>query len=206
MVKTMATDEKDFLARWSRRKQAAREGLGEPEPDASQPPAETQGTEAAAPETSEAAGEDAFADVDFDALDYGSDYTRFMGKDVPEMVQRRALRALWRSDPVLANVDGLNDYDEDFTNAARAVEHLVTAYKTGGQGYRTDEEMAALEADDKAEAEAQAARQSDETESAEVGPDDAEANRAAREDAGPDDPADSDTHEPEPGRGPTSQA
>jgi hypothetical protein len=205
MVKTMATDDKDFLARWSRRKQAAREGLGEPEPDASQPPAETETAEAAAPETSEAACEDAFADVDFEALDYGSDYTRFMGKDVPEMVQRRALRALWRSDPVLANVDGLNDYDEDFTNAARAVEHLVTAYKTGGQGYRTDEEMAALEAEDKAEAEARAARQSDETESAEVGSDNAEANRAAREDAGPDNPADSDTEEPEPGRGPTSQ-
>jgi len=203
MVKTMATDEKDFLARWSRRKQAAREGLGEPEPDASQPPAETETAEAAAPETSEAAGEDAFADVDFEALDYGSDYTRFMGKDVPEMVQRRALRALWRSDPVLANVDGLNDYDEDFTNAARAVEHLVTAYKTG-QGYRTDEEMAALEADDKAEAEARAARQSDETESAEVEPDDAQ--QGAFDDASPDNVADAEAEEQEPGRGSTSQA
>jgi len=205
MVKTMATDEKDFLARWSRRKQAAREGLGEPEPDASQPPAETETAEAAAPETSEAAGEDAFADVDFEALDYGSDYTRFMGKDVPEMVQRRALRALWRSDPVLANVDGLNDYDEDFTNAARAVEHLVTAYKTG-QGYRTDEEMAALEADDKAEAEARAARQSDETERAEVDPENATMSEAEHDDASPDDAADAHTAEQEPGHGPTSQA
>ena len=199
----MTTDEKDFLARWSRRKQAARDGFGEPEPEAPDVPAKTQGTEAAAPETGESPSEDAYADVDFDALDYGSDYTRFMGKDVPEMVQRRALRALWRSDPVLANVDGLNDYDEDFTNAARAVEHLVTAYKTGGQGYRTDEEMAALEAADE---KTEAARQSDETESAQVGSDNAEANRAARDDAGPDDMPDEDAKEPEPDRGSTSQA
>ena len=200
----MTSDEKDFLARWSRRKQAAREGLAEPEPESPEVPAEMQSTEAAAPETGEAASEDAYADVDFDALDYASDYTRFMGKDVPEMVQRRALRALWRSDPVLANVDGLNDYDEDFTNAARAVEHLVTAYKTGGQGYRTDEEMAALEAEETAEAEARAAVQSDDTDSAEVGSD--TPHQAARDDSNPDDVAEADAGEQEPDGGSTSQA
>jgi len=89
--------------------------------------------------------------VDFDALDYSSDYTRFMGKDVPEMIQRRALRALWRSDPILANVDGLNDYDDDFTDAATVVQNLVSAYKTG-QGYRTDEEIAAANEEQNADA------------------------------------------------------
>lgn len=164
----MTTDEKDFLARWSRRKQAAREGLSQPEPDAPDLPAGPADAPSAEPEPVDAADEQAFADVDFDALDYSSDYTRFMGKDVPEMIQRRALRALWRSDPVLANIDGLNDYDEDFTDAATVIENLVSAYKTG-QGYRTDEEMAALEAEEKAEAEARAAARSGDTGGGEAG-------------------------------------
>jgi len=153
MVRTMTTEEKDFMARWSRRKQAAREGLAEPEPDAPELPAQTGDEPSAASEPAETANAEAFADVDFDALDYSSDYTRFMGKDVPELIQRRALSALWRSDPVLANIDGLNDYDEDYTDAARAVANLVTSYKPK-QGYRTDEEMAAIEAEEKAEADA----------------------------------------------------
>jgi len=146
----MTTDEKDFLARWSRRKQAAREGLGEPEPEQPAVPAENAEPSA---EMTPPADEAAYADVDFDALDYSSDYTRFMAGDVPEMVQRRALRALWRSDPVLANIDGLCDYDEDYTDAARAVETLVSSYRAG-HGYRSDEEIAAMEAEDRAEGEA----------------------------------------------------
>jgi hypothetical protein len=37
-----------------------------------------------------------------------------MREGVPEALRNRALRKLWLSDPVLANLDGLNDYDEDF--------------------------------------------------------------------------------------------
>jgi len=152
----MTTDEKDFLSRWSRRKQAAREGLAEPETDQAPVPAESTDPAEAGPEADQqAADESAYDDVDFDALDYSSDYTRFMGKDVPEMIQRRALRALWRSDPILANIDGLNDYDDDFTDAATVVQNLVSAYKTG-QGYRTDEEIAAADEEHNAEAAAKA--------------------------------------------------
>jgi len=151
----MTSEDKSFVARWSRRKQAAREGLAEPEHEDPDLPDEPEAAEATTPEPGETNSEDAFADVDFEALDYSSDYTRFMGKDVPEMVQRRALRALWRSDPVLANIDGLNDYDEDFTDAATVVENLVSAYRAG-HGYRTDEEIAALEAEETEEAAAKA--------------------------------------------------
>jgi len=59
-----------------------------------------------------------------EALDGESDYTGFLADGVPEELTRAALRRLWRTDPVLANVDGLNDYDEDFsiiTPIARAV-------------------------------------------------------------------------------------
>src|SRR5665811_1535073 len=78
--------------------------------------------------------------IDFDSLDYDSDYTKFMKSGVPESVRKRALRMLWGSNPILANVDGLNDYDEDFTDAALAVKGLLkTSYKPGS-GYLTDEE------------------------------------------------------------------
>jgi len=87
-----------------------------------------------------------FEDVDFDALTYESDFTRFMKAGVPEAIRRRALRQLWLSDPVLANLDGLNDYDEDFTDAKLVVEFLQTSHKVG-QGYLTDEEMAAQRGD-----------------------------------------------------------
>jgi len=59
-----------------------------------------------------------------ETLDGGSDYTGFLADGVPEELTRAALRRLWRTDPVFANLDGLNDYDEDFsiiTPIARAV-------------------------------------------------------------------------------------
>ena len=56
--------------------------------------------------------------IDIDELEYDSDFTVFMNDKVPEKLRRMALRKLWRSNPILANLDGLNDYDEDFTDAA----------------------------------------------------------------------------------------
>ncbi|MEM8743986.1 MAG: DUF3306 domain-containing protein [Pseudomonadota bacterium] len=79
---------------------------------------------------------------DFDSLNYGSDYTQFMKKGVPEAVRRRALRALWGSNPILANIDGLNDYDEDFTDAALVMKTFSSNYKVGS-GYLTEEERMA---------------------------------------------------------------
>ena len=51
---------------------------------------------------------------DIESLDKDSDYTPFMQEGVPDELKNLALRALWRSDPVLANLDGLNDYEENF--------------------------------------------------------------------------------------------
>ncbi len=83
-----------------------------------------------------------FEEFDFDSLNYASDYTKFMKKGVPEAVKRRALRMLWSSNPILANLDGLNDYDEDFTDAALAVKVLTSNYKPG-IGHLTEEERIA---------------------------------------------------------------
>lgn len=68
---------------------------------------------------------------DPDAIELGTDITGFMRKEIPELLRRRALRSLWRSNPVLAVLDGLNDYDEDFTNAGTAVGGVKTLYKVG---------------------------------------------------------------------------
>ncbi len=56
--------------------------------------------------------------IDIEKLEYDSDFSVFMDAKVPKALKRMALRKLWRSNPILANIDGLNDYDEDFTDAA----------------------------------------------------------------------------------------
>lgn len=71
---------------------------------------------------------------DPDAIELGTDITGFMRKEIPEFLRRRALRALWRSNPVLAVLDGLNDYDEDYTDAAQVGSVMKTIYKVG-QGF-----------------------------------------------------------------------
>lgn len=68
---------------------------------------------------------------DPDLLQPGDDVSRFMSELVPDRLRRRALRRLWRLNPVLANVDGLVDYGEDFTDATRVIEGLQTAYQVG---------------------------------------------------------------------------
>jgi hypothetical protein len=74
---------------------------------------------------------------DPETLDKDSDFTVVLGDGVPEAIKRKALSALWRSDPVLANLDGLNDYDEDFGVVQAVGEAVKTAYRVG-QGYLED--------------------------------------------------------------------
>jgi hypothetical protein len=154
----MADPEHGFLARWSRRKQTARRerpGRGEldaPEaPEASEPAAPP---DSATPESAEAAGDPELVArlPDPDSLDESSDFSVFLQEGVPDAIRRKALRRLWRLNPVFANLDGLNDYDEDFTDAATVIEGLKTLYKAG-KGYLDEHESAAPEVE-AAEAEA----------------------------------------------------
>ena len=80
------------------------------------PAAPGDGVPAVAPGEDTPAGEDAAKDLpSIDGLDKDSDYTPFLGDGVPEKLARAAMRKLWRSDPIFAFRDGLDDYDEDFT-------------------------------------------------------------------------------------------
>ena len=85
------------------------------------------------------------AAIDFDALDANSDYTRFMQDGVPDWVRRKALSKLYMTNPVFNELDGLDYYDEDFTDAVWAVGDIETSYKVG-QGFMSDEEVAEWEA------------------------------------------------------------
>ncbi len=130
----MNNDDKEFLSRWSQRKAEARKDGKEREENDAAAPGETE----PAPE-GEMLAESDFDDVDFDALDNSSDYTRFAKANVPGAIQKLALRKLWDSDPVFEVLDGMNDYDEDFTGTGLAGKALKTAYKVG-KGYLLDED------------------------------------------------------------------
>lgn len=68
---------------------------------------------------------------DPDTLETPEAVRDFMNAAVPARLRNRALRRLWRMNPVLANVDGLVDYGGDFTDKALVVENLQTAYQVG---------------------------------------------------------------------------
>ena len=68
---------------------------------------------------------------DPESMQQGDDFAAFMSREVPERLRRKALRTLWRSNPVLACVDGLNDYDDDFTIGATGNGLIKTAYQVG---------------------------------------------------------------------------
>ena len=125
----MTGHDESFLSRWSRRKRSL-----DPEP-----PAEDAAAPAAPPsEPAEPAEERTDAEIleelglkDPDLLEAGDDFRAFLQAAVPEHLRRRALRRLWVSNPVLANLDGLNDYDGDFTQGSVAPGMLKTAYQVG---------------------------------------------------------------------------
>lgn len=104
----------------------------------------------------EKADEEILAELDLpnpDEMEMGDDFIAFMSKAVPDRIRRRALRTLWRSNPVLANVDMLVDYGEDFTDAANVIENLQTTYQVGKGMLKHVQEMA-RQAEEKEKAEA----------------------------------------------------
>ena len=116
------------------------EAVAAPIETASDVPKDTEEAESSSPDVAE------LEKIDIESLGYDADFTPFMKPGVPDALRQRALRRLWNSNPILANVDGLNDYDEDFSDAALVVENLQSAWKVG-QGYLTDEEVAERDAE-----------------------------------------------------------
>lgn len=120
------------LQRWSRRKTEVRKQVEQPPAPDIQPGPSPEERELAVNESlPEAEVLEKYGLPDPDTLELGADVTGFMRKEIPEMLRRKALRALWKSNPVLAVLDGLNDYDEDYTDAAFAAKGANTLYKVG---------------------------------------------------------------------------
>lgn len=121
-----------WLSRWSRLKREARAeaaaegrrrggalpkaaGTETDAPPAAVPPESSAPPPARTMEHKEVAVEDL---PPIESLGRDSDYTVFLKEGVPEALTRAALQKLWRSDPVFANLDGLNLYDKDYSLAA----------------------------------------------------------------------------------------
>ncbi|WP_417684351.1 DUF3306 domain-containing protein [Roseibium sp.] len=157
----MTGNDKDegFLSRWSRRKRGVEEE------------SEAAELQVVADETSEGdehgtepqedpelvANREAAEAVDLETLTYESDFTVFMKNGVPAALKNAALQKLWRSNPVLAVLDGLNDYDEDYRIAQGVMGQFESAWKVG-KGYADKAEEVA------AEMEAKSARLAEERE------------------------------------------
>ncbi len=126
----MAESQDRFLGRWSRRKHARR-GLDQSGQETASPPVAL--SENSQPELPDEAETAAIVESlpDIESLDENADFTAFLQEGVPEALRRQALRKLWRLNPIFANLDGLNDYDEDFTLATSALTHVKTLYQVG---------------------------------------------------------------------------
>jgi len=108
-------DDEDFLTRWSRRKREAQQA---------QEPAESAGGAVSKPEKPDTLPTDADMPP-LESLTEDSDYSGFLSPKVSEALRKQALRKLFHSAGINVR-DGLDDYDEDFTEFAKLGD-IVTA-------------------------------------------------------------------------------
>jgi hypothetical protein len=150
MEQTMAQDEEGLLKRWSRRKAEQRDREQQvdslaPKEESSGPVAASAGEMPAADSTPAAA--DAALDLPpIQSLTRDSDFTVFLRAGVPDDLRNQALQKLWRSDPVFANLDGMLEYGEDYSQLFKPGigAALKTLYRVG-EGYLTEPVDAAPE-------------------------------------------------------------
>jgi len=152
-------EDKGFLSRWSDRKLR---------PESDEADAALPTSDEAKPVEDEFEGksdEEVLSILELpepDTLKLGDTVEKFMDNRVPERIRARALRAFWKTNPLLANIECLDEYCDDYTDAAMVVENLQTIYEVG-KGYASqaldtlenlaeddmqDEAIAAIEAID----------------------------------------------------------
>src|ERR1700688_4207226 len=106
--------DKQFLARWSRRKREARAAAEAP------PPTEPGETPNVAPITAAESSVDAEVDLSrlppIDSIDAATDITAFLRKGIPQELSRAALRRAWSADPAIRDFIGLAENAWDFND------------------------------------------------------------------------------------------
>ena len=146
-----------FLMRWARRKAAAEQERPK-EAAASDAPESPAAGPAAVPALQAPPGDatrcepevekiDLSQLPDIESLTYESDFSVFMQPGVPRELRNRALRKLWRSDPILANLDGLVDYGDDYADPSLVRPGIATLYKVG-RGLLREPEAASVQEPD----------------------------------------------------------
>jgi hypothetical protein len=106
-------DDQGFLARWSQRKQEAKEETKQPEREA--PVADAEIAAAPATEVEPAEAFDLSSLPSLDELTSETDITVFLRKGVPEHLRNAALRKSWALDPAIRNyVNPALDYAYDW--------------------------------------------------------------------------------------------
>jgi hypothetical protein len=107
-----------FLGRWSRRKTAARKGEIDVDSLPAATAADLPAEDTATPDEVDPRLELTDADMPpIESLDQESDFSVFMSPKVSEQLRTQALRKLFHL-PAFNITDGLNDYDEDYTQFA----------------------------------------------------------------------------------------
>jgi hypothetical protein len=109
----MSARDDNFLARWSRRKQAVKESeaVALPQEAAQEEPAAAGPQESADSMAAEAEPLPRVEDLTAD-----SDVSAFLRKGVPEALKKAALRRMWSLDPTIRDFVGPADYAWDYNN------------------------------------------------------------------------------------------
>lgn len=136
-------DESDesFMGRWSRRKRLEAETVDQADPQTPENISDGELVDDAVDaeiseerqlelDTNRAAAEA----VDLEAIEYESDLSVFYKEGVPAFLKHAAMQKMWRTNPIFANVDGLNDYDQDFNVIDKVLKEFKSAWQVG-RGY-----------------------------------------------------------------------
>ena len=148
-----------FLARWSRRKQA---GYRNHEHPSAPGPQTWSGEPPAADDLQQTTPQRELTDADMppvDSLDEKSDFAVFMSPGVSELLRAQALRKLFHL-PGFHVPDGLDDYDDDFTQftklgdiVTREMERMLLRERQAADATEAASEPAQVDVESEADAE-----------------------------------------------------
>ncbi len=122
-------EQESFVARWSRRKEQAKQDIDEANVSPQQIEDEKVETEVLSPEQQRLEKLNVLTDDDMpelETLNEESDYSGFMSINVSEELRKLALKKLFHSETYNVR-DGLDEYDGDYTSFEKLDPSIITA-------------------------------------------------------------------------------